>query len=225
MRVQFLAVTVLVLSLMTGIASAQESLRVSPTTLSPGEESFLTIFVPNVAFGESVKITFAGPAGQFERGVSSWGDGFIITYVPDPVMSAEGRYSVSLTVLRGELIQNLGTGFFNVEIPQDVVIPLFILVPEWVIVEATSIQGAKVDYTVSSTDGTPVTCNPASGSTFPLGGSSVLCTATRGQETVTERFSVMVADTLPPSIVVPGPIVSDNPVVNFTVTATDALDA
>ena len=224
MRVQFPAVPVLVLCLLAGVASAQESMRVSPTSLRPGDESFLTIYVDNVVATNVVTVTYAGPAGQFSVEASAFGDGYIVAYVPDLVMQTAGRYSVDVYVLRGELTQRYGPGFFNVEIPPDEVVPLSILVPEFVIVEATSLKGAVASYDVSSSDGTPVSCNPPSGSTFPLGGTTVLCTATRGTETVTERFPVMVTDTTPPSIVVPDSIVTDNAVVHFTVTATDALD-
>ncbi len=62
-----------------------------------------------------------------------------------------------------------------------------IAVPASMTVEATSFAGAAVTYAVSAQDrqGRPVavSCNPASGSTFPLGPTTVTCTATANSET------------------------------------------
>src|SRR5687768_6047227 len=113
MRVHSLAVPLLVLSLVAGAALAQESLRVSPGTLRPGDESFITIFVQGLSSVDLVTLTFSGPAGQFTLEPSYVDASQIITYVPDMVMRVEGRYSVGVTVQRGELIQNLGVGFFD----------------------------------------------------------------------------------------------------------------
>lgn len=75
-----------------------------------------------------------------------------------------------------------------------------------VVEEATSPAGADVIYaTPDATDATsgagPVTCVPASGTTFPLGDTEVACTATdlAGNEGET-TFRVTVEDTTPPEI-------------------------
>lgn len=222
MRVQFCAVTLLVLSLLTGVASAQESMRVSPSTLRPGDEAFLTIHVTGLSYDNVVTVSFDGPAGQFTLDPSYIDGSQVIAYVPLEIMVTEGRYSVDVYVQRGELTQRYGPGFFNVEVPQEE--PFFITVPEQLIVEATSLQGEKVHFTAQANDGSPATCSPASGSTFPFGATTVHCTATNGVQTATASFPVTVVDTIEPTISVPDPIVSDSPVVHYTVTATDALD-
>jgi dipeptidyl aminopeptidase/acylaminoacyl peptidase len=60
--------------------------------------------------------------------------------------------------------------------------PPTINVPANITVDATSPDGARVAYTVTATDdGDPnpaVSCDPASGSTFPIGTTTVKCTAT-----------------------------------------------
>jgi hypothetical protein len=61
--------------------------------------------------------------------------------------------------------------------------PPVITVPEWTPVsDATGPEGGLVSYVASATDDidgpVPVTCLPASGSTFPIGTTTVSCTAT-----------------------------------------------
>jgi hypothetical protein len=115
------------------------------------------------------------------------------------------------------------------------VVPLapVVTVPQPITAEATSAAGAVVTYTASATgaDGSePVSCTPASGSTFPLGLTVVHCVATDsfGGSTAA-TFDVTVVDTTPPSIVVPQGIntytASPNGTnVSFTVTASDLVD-
>jgi LPXTG-site transpeptidase (sortase) family protein len=65
--------------------------------------------------------------------------------------------------------------------PTDTVAPLLTL-PENIVASAETLTGARVDFTVTATDAvdaSPVVfCAPASGSTFPLGSTTVDCTAT-----------------------------------------------
>jgi large repetitive protein len=75
--------------------------------------------------------------------------------------------------------------------------------------EAMGPSGAPVSYTVSVTANpgpADVVCSPPPGSTFPLGTTSVSCTATDAGtgETSTASANVNVKDTTPPSITVPG---------------------
>jgi streptogramin lyase len=74
-------------------------------------------------------------------------------------------------------------------------------VPSNITTEATSAQGAVVNYTTETTGFeavSKVTCTTESGSTFPDGTTKVTCTATDGHEnTTTGKFTVTV--TCPPS--------------------------
>lgn len=80
--------------------------------------------------------------------------------------------------------------------------------PGEVVVEATSAAGAAVDFAsmVSATDETApavvgVTCTPASGSIFPLGGTAVSCSASDAAgNTRTGSFNVVVRDTIAPVV-------------------------
>ncbi|HEY0160893.1 MAG TPA: HYR domain-containing protein [Thermoanaerobaculia bacterium] len=78
--------------------------------------------------------------------------------------------------------------------------------PEDIVAEATSRNGAIVTFTATATDNVdgdvPVTCTPASGSTFPLGVTAVTCTAAdlQGHE-ASGTFNVTVRDTTAPQVV------------------------
>src|SRR5207247_10076880 len=75
-------------------------------------------------------------------------------------------------------------------------------------VQATSAPGAVFTFEATATDlvdgAVSVSCTPASGSTFPIGATTVTCTATdvRGNGS-TASFTVTVADTTAPVMTVP----------------------
>ncbi len=224
MRVHSLAVPLLALCLLTGAVSAQESMRVSPTTIRPGDEGFLAIFVSGLSSLDLITVTFNGPAGQFTLEPSYVDANQIITYVPLEIMVTEGRYSVDVYVQRGELTQHFGPGFFDVEVPENEPDPFYLVLPESIVAEATSLDGTKVDFEALTNTGAAATCTPASGSNFPLGGTVVQCSATNGAgQTAQGSFPLFVVDTTPPVITVPESFTSTNPV-TYTVTATDTLD-
>src|SRR5207302_943480 len=89
--------------------------------------------------------------------------------------------------------------------------PPVITVPPNASVEATGATGAVFTYTASAVDAVDgnvaVACTPGCGSTFPLGATTVACTAsdTHGN-TRTASFSVIVVDTLAPSVTPPAAI-------------------
>src|SRR5205085_6844137 len=80
--------------------------------------------------------------------------------------------------------------------------PPTIKVPTAVSAEATSAAGAAVLYSVSVVDLDPSpiwTCSPTSGSVFPLGSTTVACSATdTAGNTASASFVVTVADTTAP---------------------------
>jgi hypothetical protein len=100
-------------------------------------------------------------------------------------------------------------------------------------VEATDASGSVATYTATASDavaGTvPVTCTPASGSTFPLGATTVTCTASDpAGNTATGSFTVTVVDTTPPSLNLPGNLSREatgpsGTVVTYTATASDTV--
>jgi hypothetical protein len=151
---------------------------------------------------------------------------------------AVGTTTVSCTSTDAH--QNTGTSSFTVTVT--VVItdttPPVVTVPADVTVNANSVSGATVTYTASATDNVdgPLTpsCNPASGSTFPIGTTTVRCSATDAHgNTGTGSFTVTVVfvDTTPPTFsgVPANRVIEANgpsgSIVNYaTPTASDAVD-
>jgi len=125
---------------------------------------------------------------------------------------------------------NTGTASFTVLIG---VPPPTLDLPADFTVEATGPDGAVVTYTVSTSQGATVACVPPPGATFPLGTTTVQCTATDTfNQTTTGTFSVTVADRTPPVVtnIVASPSNLWPPnhkmvAVRVAVTAEDAVDA
>jgi hypothetical protein len=106
-------------------------------------------------------------------------------------------------------------------------------VPAATVAEATGSNGATVTFAATALDNIDETlttaCAPLSGSVFPLGETTVTCTATdSANNTGSASFVVTVADTTAPTLALPliAPVVSLTPtvVVNYTATATDIVD-
>ena len=113
--------------------------------------------------------------------------------------------------------------------------PPTLTVPGNTTVPATSASGAVVTFTATATDAIDpsptVTCSPASGTTFPLGTTTVSCTAkdAAGNTSAAKTFTVTVSDTTAPTLHLPANITAaatsaSGAVVTFTATATDAID-
>ena len=105
--------------------------------------------------------------------------------------------------------------------------------PADVTAEAASAAGGVVTFTASATDAVTdslvVTCAPASGTTFPLGTTTVTCaTSDAAGHVGSASFSATVEDTVAPQVTVPAPISAEatsaaGRVVTFTASATDAV--
>lgn len=107
--------------------------------------------------------------------------------------------------------------------------PPALILPDDIVEEATSAAGAVVTFVATSADETPVSCSPASGSTFPLGPTTVTCTATNPDGTSTGTFMVTVIDTTPPVITAPSIVEAEatspaGAIVTYVVTAHDLVD-
>jgi hypothetical protein len=128
-------------------------------------------------------------------------------------------------------VQNTGTTSFTVAVI-DMTPPLFDTTVDDFTAEANAIGGANVTFTAPTASdlgqAVPVQCdaNPA-GSFFPIGATTVTCTATDAQGNVaTDTFVVTVADTTPPVLTVPNDITAlFGATVAFEATATDNADA
>jgi hypothetical protein len=134
---------------------------------------------------------------------------------------------------------NTGTGSFDVTV-QDTT-PPSLTVPADIIKEATSAAGAAVSFTTSATDAvdsTPtISCSDGSntvhsGDTFPLGTTTVTCTASddAGNTSAPKSFKITVQDTTPPSLSVSDDIIKEatsaaGAAVSFVTGASDAVDS
>jgi energy-coupling factor transporter ATP-binding protein EcfA2 len=100
--------------------------------------------------------------------------------------------------------------------------------------QATSRNGARIRFAASATDEVdgpvPVTCTPASGSTFPLGTTPVACAAIdRAGFAASGGFTVNVLDGMPPTLKLPGGLTveatsKDGAQVRFAASASDRID-
>jgi subtilisin-like proprotein convertase family protein len=138
--------------------------------------------------------------------------------------------TTTVTVTATDACGNTATCTFTVTV-NDVQPPVITCPANIVVSNAPGTCGAVVNYTVTATDNCPgvtVSSTPASGSTFPVGTTTVTSTATDAAgNTATCTFTVTVNDVQPPVITCPANIVVSNApgtcgaVVNYTVTATD----
>ena len=113
--------------------------------------------------------------------------------------------------------------------------PPAITVPANITAEATSSSGALVTFAASAVDdidgSVPVTCSPASGSTFHLGATNVSCSASdQAGNAASASFTVTVQDTTPPTIDCPSNMIvyqssAYGAIANFAPTASDTVSA
>jgi HYR domain len=190
------------------------------TSIDPGSivvgsgEYFLTI--TGTDLGDFVR--YSGPGGTYDIEISARTGTGVIAWVPLEVIGAVGLYDV--TVLGGP------TGDSNtvtLEITDGSGTPTFVvLVPDTMTVPVQGLGGSVVTFDVTTYGGsdpnpTPVNCTPASGSLFPVGTTTVFCSATNSfGEYAENSFTVTVQDIEPPVLTLPG---------NMTVAATDASGA
>jgi len=119
--------------------------------------------------------------------------------------------------------------------PPDTVAPTLTL-PDDITAEANTSGGAVVTFTATANDdqdpSPSVRCDPWSGSVFPLGTTTVTCSATDASgNRATGTFHVTVADTTPPKLSVPDPITTEaadgakGAIITYKVSASDVADA
>jgi peptidoglycan/xylan/chitin deacetylase (PgdA/CDA1 family) len=164
--------------------------------------------------------------------------------VSDPESGIASSNGCATTTLRNETplagttltctVTN-GAGLSNsasVTVKIDLTAPILTL--QSLTVEATGSRGAPVSYTASASDSLSgldtFSCTPASGSMFPLGKSTVSCSAKdKAGNALNGTFSVTVQDKTPPVLTVPADMIveatsSKGAAVTFTASAVDLVD-
>ena len=129
---------------------------------------------------------------------------------------------------RGNSVQ----GSFNVSVTDNA--PPVLTLPSNITVIAPNASGVVVSFVASANDlvdgPVPVTCVPASGSLFPIGTTTVNCSATDSQgNTAQGSFTITVIGDAPPVLTLPSNITvnalnASGAVVSFVASANDLMD-
>lgn len=201
----------------------------------------------SVAFTVTVQDTTAPllstPGNQLLEATSSDGASFNFTVTAtDAVTSSlnvacspsSGVFALGMTTVNCSAQDNAGnsgSASFTVTV-QDTTAPA-VTVPANIVAEATSAAGAVVTFSASATDAVTaalsVACSPVAGSVFPLGTTTVTCSA---QDAASNQgsasFTVTVRDTIAPVVTVPANKTVEaasaaGGVATFSATATDAV--
>ncbi|WP_119695761.1 HYR domain-containing protein [Microbacterium halotolerans] len=153
----------------------------------------------------------------------------------DCIPAASTTFALGTTTVSCSASDNGGsvaTGTFDVTV-EDSTAPVLDL-PDDITAEAADENGAAVAFTASATDlvdgDSAPECDSASGNFFPLGATTVTCTATdEAGNAATGSFDVTVEDTTAPVLHIPDDITaeasgSDGAEVSFVATAQDLVD-
>lgn len=139
----------------------------------------------------------------------------------DPASGFTATVTVTVSCSASDLSGNTSSGDFLVTVTAPPDTPPTLILPGNITTEATG-SNTSVSFTATATDPEddpdPIpTCDPASGSAFPIGTTTVGCSVTDGGGVlVSGSFTVTVEDTTPPVVTAPG---------NMTVAATGASGA
>ena len=174
----YFTVTVTAPTALPIITIPQSDLNISVTATSPS--------------GASVSYSIPTAKDTFNRSVS------VSCYPSSGFNFPIGKSNVSCSAT--DVYNNTGTASFAITILNPAVLPTITIPPEdnGISVVATSSSGAAVAYTLPTAKDLfnapiPVTCAPASGSTFPVGTNPVSCSATDSYgNTGSSSFSITV---------------------------------
>ncbi|MDI9548942.1 MAG: HYR domain-containing protein, partial [Chloroflexota bacterium] len=206
---------------------------------NPAQGSFKVTVVDTTAPALNLPANMTAPATgpdgatvSFTATATDLVDGSVpVTCVPaSGSVFPAGETTVNCTAVDGA--GNPAQGSFKVTVT-DAAAPVLNL-PDDIAVETDNPDGVEVEFTATATDAVdgavPVTCVPASGSVFPVGETTVNCTAVDAAGNPAQgSFKVTVTDAAAPVLNLPDDIAveTDNPdgvAVEFTATATDAVD-
>src|SRR5215212_9674836 len=174
---------------------------------------------------EKVEVKIDSGSYSAATGTGSWS--FDVTNL------SEGSHTI--TAQATDKAGNTATASIKVTYtPPDTTAPTLKL-PSDITAEATSASGAAVTYTATATDNIDgpiaIDCKPASGSTFPLGTTTVTCSATdKAGNEASGSFNVIVQDKTAPVLKLPTADITaeatsaSGAAVTYTATGEDAVD-
>lgn len=191
---------------------------------------------PIVTLPDGITVEATSPAGaQVTYTVTALDevDGPLTATCDHPSGETFGLGSTIVTCTAADALNNTGTARFTVTV-QDTTPPSLTL-PSDATVTSTDQAGVTHTFSASATDlvagVVAVTCEPASGALFPIGTTTVHCSASDGTNSATGSFTVTVvlADTTPPVVTVPSDLVveassASGALVTYAVSARDAID-
>jgi hypothetical protein len=177
---------------------------------------------PSVTVPANMTVEATGPSGAvatFSASASDLVDGSLAVTCSPASGSTFPLGTTTVNCSATDAAGNIGSGSFSVSVVDTT--PPTVTVPANIILEATGPSGAVATFSASASDlvdgSLAVTCSPASGSTFPLGTTTVNCSATDAAgNTGSNSFTVKVQDTTAPTLTLPS---------NMTVSATSAAGA
>ena len=212
-------------------AYADSITSIAPSAFLQGDiEQFIEIDGTGLVGDVDTQVVLSGPFGTTTvAGSPGATDGTVLfVSIPDFVLSVPGTVSVTVDAIDSGGTRVIGPGSFDV-ISNGSSEPPLLSLPESITAEATSASGAIVTFTVSaqsfaSGDPLPVTCDHNSGDLYPVAITTVHCSATDAFGTTSGTFEINVSDTVGPVLQLPATIITSNPVVTYTVTATDNTD-
>lgn len=176
---------------------------------------------PSLTLPADITTTATGPAGAevtFTATASDLVDGSVAVNCTPASGSTFALATTTVNCSASDSRGNLSTGGFQVTVTAEPTPDAIDIT-----VEATGPAGAVATFNLGNDGGgRPITCSPASGSTFPLGNTLVSCNS--GQS-----FTVAVVDTTAPALTLPSNITVEatgpsGATSTFTATATDLVD-
>jgi HYR domain-containing protein len=169
---------------------------------------------------KEVAIDASGAPVTFGASANDLVDGSVEVLCSPPSGSTFPIGTTRVTCSASDTRGNTATGNFDVDISAT---PLPPQNPHDITAEATGPAGAVVTFNLGNdSGGRPITCSPASGSTFPIAATPVTCSSG-------DTFTVTVVDTTPPVLTLPANITAEanapfSATVTFTTSATDLVD-
>jgi flagellar hook assembly protein FlgD len=171
------------------------------------EETFVTLTGTNLTGTASTLVDFAGSSQTYELQPSVASSISLQVWIPFEVALNLGQYSVTVKATdTGTGTRTIGPATFSVVARTSNTPPTPPTLPEVIVTDATSSSGAYVTFAAGG-----ASCDHNSGALFPVGTTTVTCTATNSFGTTTGSFLVVVNPTFgaPPTLSIPEIVVAE----------------